>query len=302
MIGENIRRARKAKGLSQEELAVQLNVVRQTVSKWENALSVPDADVLILLARQLEVPVSQLLGTEAQAAPPEALAQELARLNQELTDRSRRERLAKQAAKKRGLILLLCFASLWAVHGVQNGAAALLLFGGCALAALGILYRNLALLTGVTADGPKTKPLRITTIFSIALLVFILTTILLDKTALLPMTEEGGKLFASALLVVLMLFTGYMAPRLPFNRHTGLRLPWTVVDEDTWNVAHRALGVISVPMVLLYLAACWAAGRLDAVDPAKAFSAVYLAAVCLYAGIPGLISLIFYWRKLHGKC
>lgn len=41
MLNENIKNLRKAKGLSQEELAIKLNVVRQTVSKWEKGLSVP---------------------------------------------------------------------------------------------------------------------------------------------------------------------------------------------------------------------------------------------------------------------
>ena len=63
MLNENIKRARKAKGLSQEELAAKLNVVRQTVSKWEKGLSVPDADALIRLAEVLEVSVSELLRT-----------------------------------------------------------------------------------------------------------------------------------------------------------------------------------------------------------------------------------------------
>lgn len=39
MLNENIRNLRKSKGLSQEELAVKLNVVRQTVSKWEKGVS-----------------------------------------------------------------------------------------------------------------------------------------------------------------------------------------------------------------------------------------------------------------------
>ena len=55
MIGEQIKTARKAKGVSQEELAVRLGVVRQTVSKWENGMSVPDADVLIQIAELLDV-------------------------------------------------------------------------------------------------------------------------------------------------------------------------------------------------------------------------------------------------------
>ena len=53
MLNENIKRIRKSKGLSQEELAIKLNVVRQTVSKWENGLSVPDSSMLIILANEL---------------------------------------------------------------------------------------------------------------------------------------------------------------------------------------------------------------------------------------------------------
>ncbi len=49
MLNENIKALRKSKGLSQQELAVKLNVVRQTVSKWEQGLSVPDSDVNLLI-------------------------------------------------------------------------------------------------------------------------------------------------------------------------------------------------------------------------------------------------------------
>ena len=62
MLNENIKALRKSKGLSQQELAVKLNVVRQTVSKWEQGLSVPDSDMLICLSEALETPTSALLG------------------------------------------------------------------------------------------------------------------------------------------------------------------------------------------------------------------------------------------------
>lgn len=62
MLNENMKTARKSKGFSQEELAIKLNVVRQTVSKWEQGLSVPDSDMLISLSDILETPVSTLLG------------------------------------------------------------------------------------------------------------------------------------------------------------------------------------------------------------------------------------------------
>lgn len=64
MLSKNIKTLRKAKGLSQEELAIKLNVVRQTISKWEQALSVPDASMLIHLAEELDTSVSALLGEE----------------------------------------------------------------------------------------------------------------------------------------------------------------------------------------------------------------------------------------------
>ena len=66
MLNENIRNLRKAKGLSQEELAIKLNVVRQTISKWEKGLSVPDSSMLVLLAEELDTSVSGLLGETVQ--------------------------------------------------------------------------------------------------------------------------------------------------------------------------------------------------------------------------------------------
>ena len=64
MLAENLKVLRKRKGFSQEELAVRINVVRQTVSKWEKGLSVPDADALVKLAEVLGVSTSELLGEE----------------------------------------------------------------------------------------------------------------------------------------------------------------------------------------------------------------------------------------------
>ena len=62
MLNENLKNLRKAKGLSQAELAIKLDVVRQTVSKWENGLSVPDSEMLIRLADALDTSVNVILG------------------------------------------------------------------------------------------------------------------------------------------------------------------------------------------------------------------------------------------------
>lgn len=93
MFPENLKAYRKAKGLTQEELAIRLHVVRQTVSKWEKGLSVPDADLLLRLAEVLDVSVSQLLGAEVPPeAPADQVAQQLARINEQLAIRNRRAR------------------------------------------------------------------------------------------------------------------------------------------------------------------------------------------------------------------
>lgn len=94
MLNENLTALRKAKQMSQEELAIRLNVVRQTVSKWERGHSVPDADMLIKIAEVLEVSVSDLLGDTA-AAPvsePDSVAVQLSRINEQLAIKNRRAR------------------------------------------------------------------------------------------------------------------------------------------------------------------------------------------------------------------
>ena len=84
MLNENIKALRKSKGLSQQELAIKLNVVRQTISKWEQGLSVPDSDLLIALSEALETPVSTLLGEpviESEADAVKALSEKLEIIN-----------------------------------------------------------------------------------------------------------------------------------------------------------------------------------------------------------------------------
>ena len=87
MLNENLKAIRKSKSLSQEELAARLNVVRQTISKWEQGLSVPDADLLVSLSEVLETPVSTLLGETVSLPEPDqldTLSQKLEIINQQL--------------------------------------------------------------------------------------------------------------------------------------------------------------------------------------------------------------------------
>ncbi len=97
MLNENIKAIRKSKGLSQQELAVKLNVVRQTISKWEQGLSVPDSDMLISLSEVLEIPVSTLLGEsviESEVDAVKAISEKLEIINLQLARRKTRRRKA----------------------------------------------------------------------------------------------------------------------------------------------------------------------------------------------------------------
>lgn len=62
MLKDNLKALRKQKGLSQEELSIKLNVVRQTISKWESGLSVLDAEMLISISEVFETPVNEIFG------------------------------------------------------------------------------------------------------------------------------------------------------------------------------------------------------------------------------------------------
>ena len=105
MLSDNIRILRKQKGFTQEELAIRLHVVRQTVSKWEKGLSVPDADTLQRLAELLEVEVRQLLGSGVDMEKGNSeVAEQLARINEQLAIKNRR---ARRIWKTVGIILLV---------------------------------------------------------------------------------------------------------------------------------------------------------------------------------------------------
>lgn len=106
MLKENIKQLRKSKGLSQEELAIKLNVVRQTVSKWERGLSVPDAEMLIRISEIFETPVSSLLKEsvlECEADDIKAISEKLEIINLQLSQRKNNRRKLL-----RRFLILLC--------------------------------------------------------------------------------------------------------------------------------------------------------------------------------------------------
>lgn len=122
MLGDNIKTLRKNKGLTQEELAIKLNVVRQTVSKWEKGFSVPDADMLQKIADILEIDVKQLLGTNIEAEQGgNELAEQLSRINEQLAIKNQHSRRIWKIAGIVLLVILLFNIMLIIFGGITYG-------------------------------------------------------------------------------------------------------------------------------------------------------------------------------------
>ncbi len=106
MLNENIKAIRKSKGLSQEEMATKLNVVRQTISKWEKGLSVPDSEMLLAISEIFEMPVSKLLGEtigEEREDELKVISEKLEIINLQLSQKSVKRRKLIQC-----LLILVC--------------------------------------------------------------------------------------------------------------------------------------------------------------------------------------------------
>lgn len=288
MLGDNIQKYRKARGLTQEQLSAQIPVVRQTLSKWEKNLSVPDAQALVRLSQVLEVSVEILLDTPQQG---ENLAAELARVNEALAERNRQLEKITLEGRQRGMILFLSFLALGIALAVKNPVVSAVSVGVCVLLALGILYRNLSLLSQGTMTPTQNRLLKVVTVFDGVLFVGLVVLSVLVGTERVVFSQTQEKWLLVGLFSCLFLFFGAVSPRLPFQRHTGLRLPWTVLDEPTWNLAHKILGMLALPITVLYVAVSLSCEDVDAVAKAS------VGALLLYIAIPGLLSLIFYLKQ-----
>ena len=125
MLNENIKKLRKSKGLSQQELAIKLNVVRQTISKWEQGLSVPDSDMLISISEALETPVSTLLGetvAESQADDLKAIAQKLEIINLQLAkSKTLKTKIFKWLLISLCVVIIAIFMSLFKLKSPYFG-------------------------------------------------------------------------------------------------------------------------------------------------------------------------------------
>lgn len=107
------------------------------------------------------------------------------------------------------------------------------------------------------------------------------------KSSLDPKINE---ILLVGLCSIFIMFFGNLAPKIPFNRYMGLRLPWTVRDEDTWRVAHRILGYVSFPIgIVMFVLSFF-----------FKIETIVVTGILTWIIIPSIYSLVFYYKKIKG--
>lgn len=116
-------------------------------------------------------------------------------------------------------------------------------------------------------------------------LVFLLCVVfaILVQSKMIPENNNRDKIFIALMISSVIFILGNVAPKIPYNRYTGLRLPWTITNEHAWIVAHRVLGYLSLPLGIIYIA-----GVAAGID----FELLTLVVIIIWIGVPGILSYI----------
>lgn len=195
--------------------------------------------------------------------------------------------------KKKGIRLTLILLSIIIV-GVgflaPDSDIRTVIMGLFTLSALIVIDIFTPQIAGLSKDNPKLKTMRRLNHLTMALIVVsfaVIQWIPAVKTLFL----ENETMFSTTIAAVIMILIGNTAPKLPFNRYMGLRLPWTVRDEMTWRIAHKLLGYITFPIVIIMVIG----GILGDAEDFIKYS------ILAWAGIPGLYSAWYYYLRVSGK-
>lgn len=169
---------------------------------------------------------------------------------------------------------------------MKEGNKSIAIIGGLIVIALVVLDRNLPKVTKLSKENPKIKTMEKINRVSIGIIVLLTIYLTLSPKGL----ESNGKnVILIALISIFMIGFGNIAPKIPFNRYMGLRLPWTIRDEETWKVAHKIVGYTAFPIAILMFISSF---YFDA-------SKVGATGVLLWILIPGLYSMCFYYKKMR---
>lgn len=168
----------------------------------------------------------------------------------------------------------------------DNSRAIQLCIGGLVVFSLVILDIGAPKIVKLSNDNPKVKTLRFINriCLSIIILILIFTGL---KPFNLNISERNADLLTAGGIALFIMIFGNLAPKIPFNRFVGLRLPWTVRDEDTWRLAHKISGFLSFPVaIVMFILSIFINN--DVIIPI---------AIVTWVAIPGLYSGWFFYNK-----
>lgn len=150
-----------------------------------------------------------------------------------------------------------------------------------------ILYTNLTNITHIEESNPQFDIMKSSIRFCVVLLILGVIAAMLVHFQIIK-TEKQEKWIAAIFVIVIMIGLGYYTLNIPFNRHIGLRLPWTVLDEEVWFVANHLLGYLSIPLSIMYLIA---------LPLCNDFDKLTLCIMIAWIGLPAIASLIKMFLK-----
>jgi len=144
-------------------------------------------------------------------------------------------------------------------------------------------------IANISEDNPKVKTMRL--LNRILIFIIIICTIFAIFSPIKSLfSTKTNEVILVGLISIFIMFFGNLAPKIPFNRYLGLRLPWTISDEDTWKIAHKILGYVSFPIaIVMFILSLYFSDVI-----------IILVGICILILIPGLYSLLFYYRKTKG--
>lgn len=180
------------------------------------------------------------------------------------------------------LILILGFV-------IPDGNLMVSVIGVLVIISLVILDIQAPKIAKLSENNPKIKTMR----FLNRLTIFIVTAFsifaLLSPIESL-ITSKNNEILLVGLVSIFIMIFGNLSPKIPFNRYLGLRLPWTIRDEDTWKVAHKIVGYLSFPIAIVMFVSSFFFN----------IETVIGSCILTWIIIPGIYSLLFYYKKMKG--
>lgn len=194
--------------------------------------------------------------------------------------------------KIRNILFLSSLAFIGLLVAIPNKIFAAGLLGAFVIAALILYYANIRSLN-LHVHSEKSPPyVRVVAVVLAALVVGIIVFAVFVQRGRITASASIGKSLITIIFSTIIILIGFIAAKLPYKAPMGLRLPWTLSDNDTWYVAHRILSDISVPMAILCFAALSVYNRVEVWILCILFAWLF---------IPSIVSHTYILKKWHGK-